>query len=143
MASFNACSSHGWRDLSAGASAVSILSMHATKRHHPFWAISGSGRPSGALSQLARARGLCWWPGHRRPRRMVPLPPRPLRQLTAYVAGVLLGSANGARWSIEATDQRTTETVCRHGQVIAHYVSETDLAGPGADLSPMAVAARW
>jgi len=74
MASFNACSSHGWRDLSAGASAVSILSMHATKRHHPFWAISGSGKPSGALSQLARARGRYWWrrastspPGRHRP----------------------------------------------------------------------------
>ena len=47
MASFNACSSHGWRDLSVGASAVSILDMHATKRHRPFWAISGSGRPRG------------------------------------------------------------------------------------------------
>jgi hypothetical protein len=69
--------------------------------------------------------------------------PAHLRQLTAYVAGVLLASADGARWSIEATDQGATETVCRHGQVIAHYVSETGLAGSGADLSPMAVAARW
>ena len=47
IASPNACSSHGWRDLSAGVSAVSILDMHATKRHRPFWAISGSGRPCG------------------------------------------------------------------------------------------------
>jgi hypothetical protein len=40
MASPNACSSHGWRDLSAGSPTVSILHMHATKRHPPFWAIS-------------------------------------------------------------------------------------------------------
>jgi hypothetical protein len=34
-----------------------------------------------------------------------------------------------------------TETVCPYGQVIAHYVSDTGLAGPGVDLSRMAAAA--
>jgi hypothetical protein len=36
-----------------------------------------------------------------------------------------------------------TETVRRCGHVIAHYVSETDLAGPGVHLLRMAVAAHW
>lgn len=78
------------------------------------------------------------------------------------MAGVLLASTDNEGWTVETADLRLTGRrrghnrvsadplgdgpqliVRRHGQLVAYCADESDLAALGADLSRMAVIARW